>query len=469
MQGKSGMLSSTVVAQRCEEATKGHERPFVVEWDATDLASFEAKAARDTMFVKYEGCKLEVLYQCADPVTPGMLGAYGTPQFTSGTVQGFEVKNEGELYAKLPLGAASLSGRIQAGEQLKLKYFVSGVATTTRDAVYASDLAKVRGCEGATHFVWAYNLGAFELSTAEKSAVEASGGVAGFGAGGKRGHEQQSVGSGGKLESCESQDLRSCRVPIRLALRKVSPGENPISAAPVAAKAGGTEAAPVTGAPEGGGSQAAKAKEHWEDARRKRDQGDGAGCLAAMNRALGFDMRLNDQHKFKEERAICVMASGKCDDGKKDYRAALAAADTKREMQDFQLDHETRDASNLHCPPATAANDADFILRADRDLKAAAKINDAKTCVALIDQISPRHGKLQAVKGNADFDVTGRALARAGNDYDLAAICVAKGTKNCAEGRKQLEKQCAHAPSGCRDIVVTNWKMQVERLKIECK
>jgi hypothetical protein len=468
MQGRSGLLSSTAVAQKCEEAAKGHERPFVVEWDATDLASFEAKAARDTMFVKYEGCKLDVLYQCSDPVTPGALGAYGTPQFTSGTVQAFEVKNEGELYAKLPLGAATLSGRVQAGEQLQLKYFVAGVATTTRDAIYAGDLAKVNGCQGATHFVWAYNIGAFELLSAEHNATEAAAGVGGFGAGGKRGHEQTSVGSGGKLAGCESQDQRTCRVPIRLALRKISPGENPISAAPAPVAKGSDGAG--TPAPAGGGSQASKAKEHWEDARHKLEQGDGAGCLAAMNRALTYDMRLGDQHVFKSERAICVMAAGNCEAGKKDFRAALAASDTKREMQDFQLDRDTRAAANEHCPPASATNEADFVLRADRDLKAAAKINDAKTCVALIDQIAARHGKLQTQeKGAPDFDVIGRALARAGNDYDLAAVCVAKGTKKCGEGLKQLQKQCAHAPSGCLDIVPKNWKMTLDRMKLDCR
>ena len=469
MQGRSGMLSATAAAQKCEEAAKGHERPFVVEWDATDLASFEAKAARDTVFVKYEGCKLEVLYQCSDPVTPGVFGAYGTPQFTSGTVQGFEVKNEGELYAKLPLGAANLSGRVQAGEQLQLKYFVSGVATTTRDALYQSDLAKNACCKGATHFVWAYNLGAFELLTAENNSAEASGGAGAFGAGAKRSHEQKSVGAGGKMSACESQDQRGCRVPIRLALRAISPGDNPLGDASPTVKASTPSS---TGEPAAGsGSAAGEAKQHWDDARKKFEQGDGAGCLAAMNRALSFDMRLSDNHDFKTERAICVMASGKCDEGKKDFRAALAAADIKREQQDWQLDRDTRKVSNKVCPSGGTTNDADFVLRADRELQAAAKVNDAKSCVMLIDAIASRYDKLtQQMKGAPDFDVIGQAQARAGNDYDIAAVCVAKGTKKCADGLKQLEKQCAHSPmQGCKDVVGKSWKNTVERMKLDCR
>ncbi len=103
MQGREGMLSETAIAKKCEEAKEGHDRPFVVEWDATDLASFEATAQQRTLFVKYDGCSLKVLYECRDPVAISRFGTYGPPQFTSGTVQGFDIKNEGELYAKLPL------------------------------------------------------------------------------------------------------------------------------------------------------------------------------------------------------------------------------------------------------------------------------------------------------------------------------------------------------------------------------
>jgi hypothetical protein len=163
------------------------------------------------------------------------------------------------------------------------------------------------------------------------------------------------------------------------------------------------------------------------------------------------------------------MAAGKCDDGKKDYRAALASADIKRELQDFQLDRETRDASNKHCPSGGTTNDADFVLRADRELQAAAKVNDAKTCITLIDAIAARHRKLDS-RGAPDFDVIGRAEARAGNDYDIAALCVAKGTKKCDEGKKQLEKQCARSKfAGCMDAVSGNWARTLERMKLDCR
>jgi hypothetical protein len=458
MQGRAGMLSQTAVAQKCEEAAKGHERPFVVEWDATDLASFEAKAARDTIFVRYEGCKLVVLDRCSDGEVAGKLGAYGTPQFTSGTVQGFEMKNEGDLYAKLPLGAATLSGRVQAGEALSLKYFVSGVAQNTRDAIYTSDLKSHEG--------WAYNLGAFELASLATSSGEAEGSVAGVGAaGGKKSHEEKAVSSGGKLASCETQDQRACRVPIRLALRAVSAGENPITAAPgAAAPKGDGPATPSAGSAEG------QAEAIMKEAHQRYEQGDGQGALDLANKAMGLDSRLRSDFSFKEFRAEAVMLSGKCEDGKRDYRAVLAEQDRKHEKTDFALDRAARKRANEICSAATAIAPGDYITRARREIKAAAAVKDGRRCKALIAGISERTPKLDQSAKNPNFDLDGQASSDAGNSYDPAAICVAESTKKCAEGLAVLKSQCKNSKfSGCEEATAKNWAGTLARMHIDCK
>ena len=78
--GQSALMGKTVAgAKRCDP--KSHDRPFVIEWDATDMSSFEAKAATDVVFVKYEGCNLRVLDGCG-PEVHGMLGAYGAAMKT---------------------------------------------------------------------------------------------------------------------------------------------------------------------------------------------------------------------------------------------------------------------------------------------------------------------------------------------------------------------------------------------------
>ncbi len=469
VQGREGLLSQTAVAQKCEEARSGHEKPFVVEWDATDLASFEAKAARDTVFVKYEGCKLEVLYQCSDPVTAGKLGSYGTPTFTSGTKQGFDIQNQGELYAKLPLGAANLSARIDAGESLHLSYFVAGVATSSREAVFESDMQQYAGCGEATHFVWAYNLGAFELDTVEQSKVEASAEMGVAKLGGDTSHREQIVGSGGKIASCDTQDQRGCRVPIRLVLREITKGQSPVATAPSAPISNGGEgSAALPGAPARSPSQ-----ELWDHANELGEKGDGAGCLEYLEKALAQSLQLRDQHQFKTDHAICTMLAGKCDEGTRDFRAAIAAADIKREKQDFQLDQKTREVANQYCPSGTAKEHADFILRADRELRAAAKVNDGKTCEALIKGIKDHSIAMFKEGQQKDFDVRGRAEARAGNDYDIAASCVARATKKCASAKKVLELQCetleGELVQSCRKAVSASFENKLKSESLECQ
>ncbi len=453
MQGRAGMLSQTAVAQKCDEAKKGHERPFVVEWDATDLASFEAKASRDTVFVRYEGCSLQVLDRCSDANAPGKLGAYGTPTFTSGTIQGFDITNEGELYAKLPLGAANLSGRVQAGESLHLQYYVSGVAQNTRDAIYESDLAGKPGCEGATHFVWAYNLGAFELTSSENVSGEADVSAGMGSAGGKRSSQRRSVSSGGKLSSCESQDQRGCRVPIRLALRPITAGQNPVEASPAVAQGGagkGDEATTVTGE-----SAASNAASLVARAKEKLEAGDGASCVDLLAKAVGFDARLVNDHETKKLRARCVMASGKCADGTRDYRAALAASDTKRELEDWQLDNAAREESNRWCPSAGTTNHADFIVRAYRELKAMEKVKDRRGCERLADGLAEhKKAMLAEMPGMpvAERMKSEQASNLASNGFLLAARCVAAATGKCSDALAVLLKECKTVEtSGCAE------------------
>src|SRR5215472_10771056 len=95
---KNLMDRTTSGQNRCAVA-KSHDRPFVIEWDATDLASFEGKAARDVVFVRYAGCEMQVLDGCSDSI-PGRYGKYNEPTFTSGNVEGVDIADEDELYAK---------------------------------------------------------------------------------------------------------------------------------------------------------------------------------------------------------------------------------------------------------------------------------------------------------------------------------------------------------------------------------
>ncbi len=479
MAGREGMLSKTAVAQKCGEAAHGHDRPFVVEWDATDLASFEAKATRDTMFVDYEGCTLDVIYGCNDPNVQGRLGTYGQPTFTSGTVQGFDVKNEGELYAKLPLGAASLSARVAAGEELHLKYFVSGVATSTRDSVYRGEIQKYPGCAKATHFVWAYNVGAFSLDSKENSSGELKAGVGSANAGGDRSHEQSELARGGDIASCTTQDQRACRVPIRLALRPITDGENPNDQRAVPVPVGtfdGTASPPVpaaAGMHDFSSSPAGQAHALIEEAMRKMTAGDGTACLNLYKRALGIDARQAEHMGY--QIAECTMLSGDCEEGTKQMRAVLASRDTNRTMLDAELDRQARDIANRSCPSSTAKNVVDLVLRTANEMGKAKAAGDGEACRAKFEAIDSK-----IVEADKDDRASrqdrkpGTAMPPWGAGTGALAAgaeCIAKAT-SCSEGLKYYKRYYArvlHDMKGTDKIAEQSWGTMMKLGNLKCK
>ncbi len=170
--GQSQLMGQTFAGQnKCNP--EDHERPFVIEWDATDMSSFESLAKRDVVVVRYEGCKLRILDGCRDDSVPGAYGSYRPVSWTAGSLERVEIGSEADLYAKLPLGVGELGGRVAGGEKFRMEYFVAGTRNATRPGIYRGDLADNPGCQGATHFVYGYNLGAFALGSTSESSLSA--------------------------------------------------------------------------------------------------------------------------------------------------------------------------------------------------------------------------------------------------------------------------------------------------------
>ncbi len=333
--GQSNLMDQTVAGQdACDP--DNHKRPFIIEWDATDMSSFEQIVANDIVVVKYEGCSLTVLDECRNQSIRGSQGSYLPPEWTSGSLETIDISNEGELYAKLPLGSASLGGRVSGGERFHMEYYVAGTRQATRDAVYQADLASNQGCEGATHFVHGYNLGAFALGSASELNTEAGGSAYGFGAGGSTASKRSADKKGGDLATCKSdsaQEIQGCKAPIRLSLRAVREGENPDKEAmtqpddDASLNAAGQVAAKV--------DATANSRALLESAMAKIIAGDGKGCLGDLDGHDKLDpSRISTDPKspYSHTRSRCLMAAGKCDAGKKlmtDYFAAQGAMDAK--------------------------------------------------------------------------------------------------------------------------------------------
>ena len=345
--GGGGDLYGKTFAGQNKCNPKNVDRPFIIDWDATDQSSFQAQAQNDVVFVRYEGCALKVLYGCRDDSVKGAFGSYKGVEWTSGGVESIDIHDEGELYAKLPLGAASLGGRVSSGEKFHMEYYVSGTRTATRDHVYREDLAKNPACAGATHFAYQFNLGAFALASTSKLKGEVNGSFFGFGTGGASSNESSADKKGGDLASCKADSaniVEACKVPVRLTLREISSESNPIVAAGGAPES--DAALNLAGKVKAESDQEKKAAEHLLAANDKLGAKDGKGCVAELDQHDALDPRPSTMSTNPKAydvaivRAKCLDLEGKCDAGRELLRKAL---DAKGDLAPKALDRKTEE------------------------------------------------------------------------------------------------------------------------------
>ncbi|MCA9646614.1 MAG: hypothetical protein KC492_38270 [Myxococcales bacterium] len=421
------MDQTTAGRDRCMLQPDGDSRVFVVEWDATDLASFEAAAQDDVVFVQLENCQLRVLYGCKDEALHGRYGRYDQIQATSGTREGFDIRDQTELSAKLPLGAVSLGGQVSSDRGLKLSYFVAGQRRALRDDVYREEIKANDRCASATHFISSYDLGAFELYSASQQELKANAAVAGFGAEGKQRGAHSLLKHGGKLDSCDTHTQTECRVPIRLTARAVRPGVRP------AASSAGLTPEQAAAA---GDSAAVKAQGQMNammlrlSAERKEALGDGVGCLQDLERADATDSIGANEHRFRMVRAWCTMRAGRCDEGKKLAREALAAQDRQAmtpRMSDAQLGALVDQHAQAKCVTSGGMSAPDRMMRALPGLQASLAAQDGPGCVKAGDEIA---AALKSLKGPPDGAMKGGVMALLG-----AARCAGEA-KLCKDAKR---------------------------------
>jgi hypothetical protein len=419
--GQSKLMDESFAAQNACNPDD-HTRPFIIEWDATDMSSFESLAATDIVIVKYEGCKMRVLDECKNDSIRGSQGAYKPPEWTSGSLETLDIHNEGELYAKLPLGQATLGGRVAGGERFHMEYYVAGTVYATRDAVYRDDLASNPGCDTATHFVYGYNLGAFALGSANELKTEVGGSMYGFGAGGKTSKGSKAEKKGGELAACTSDaatEVKGCKTPIRLNLRSIRDGENP----EVAVMAAPDDAASMSAA----GvintklEMSDEARAHYEAANQKAVANDGKGCL----KELDAHDKLDANHKSTDPksylamlRAQCVMKSGKCEPGKAQMRKTLEATQQVA-LAPEHLDKMVESYAGMWCQ-GDSMSERDQLLQALQKLTNAAFTSreDVKFCDdtwAKIKKLAPK------VKPKDDDD--SQIINLEGSLYSMVPLC----------------------------------------------
>jgi hypothetical protein len=225
---------------RCS-VKKSQANPLVVEWPSADRATLEARSRRAIVPVRYVGCEMEVLRQCA------IAGQYAYTALNK-QKESMVVRDVDELYAKLPLGAAGLEGTLRSAGSLGLAMTMVGRYEWTGSPRY-KDL-QGQDCERATHVVSALIVGAFDFFSGKDSEVGAGVALAGVGAGGKTITKRETINEAGDESACARSTTKDveppndCGATLRVEVMPIA--DAPAFAADVPAQAA---PAPVATAP----------------------------------------------------------------------------------------------------------------------------------------------------------------------------------------------------------------------------
>jgi hypothetical protein len=163
-----------------------------------------------------------------------------------------------------------------------------------------------------------------------------------------------------------------------------------------------------------------------QSATRKSALKDGAGCLMDLDRATTLDPKVEARGNLGIIRATCEMQAGKCDQGKRRYRLAVAAA--APQLTPEQLDQSTSSQASRFCI-ASQGTPLEKANRAAVAIIEAYHKHDARTCadqgralqealgrVAPVDESDKREWGSHMDK----LKLAGECLARNGGDCTAA-------------------------------------------------
>jgi tetratricopeptide (TPR) repeat protein len=172
---------------------KSQSRPLIVEWNSADRQELESKVRQGVVAVRYQGCEMDVLERCT---IPARYGYQGTTRAQDRVV----MKDEDDLYAKLPVGAAGLEAKLQRSGQLTVDMNLVGRYEAQRATVSADDLQG--DCTGATHFIYALSVGAFDFYAGADADVGGGVSVGNVGGGASSTASRETLTKNGDPDAC---------------------------------------------------------------------------------------------------------------------------------------------------------------------------------------------------------------------------------------------------------------------------
>jgi TolA-binding protein len=232
----------TIDANDDQQATckvaKDPLNPLIIEWPGTSKVDLDVRSQHGLVAVSYAGCTLKVLPSC------DLGGRYALTKVTPARDR-MEMSTASDLYARLPLGAASLKAELATGSRLELDYVAVG------QRLADAEPSPPRGvCAGATHYVRSITVGAYSLDATATGSAGAGVDVAGAGLGGGRREGAKRVRGSGDVDACATRpDDPSCSAVIQLSLMPL-PNAEPYVVAETSPKAAPAPREPSQPAPQ---------------------------------------------------------------------------------------------------------------------------------------------------------------------------------------------------------------------------
>ena len=194
---------------RCHVAAS-QSSPLVTEWPASEKANLEVLLTTGAVAVAFSCCSKRVLPDCR------VRGAYRWTRTTPAS-DSLEINDADELFAKLPLGAASLEGELKRSGKLSVQTTVAGQLRLEGGGV--ADVPREGPCAQATHVVSALSLGAFALKAGGAGNASAGVTIASVGTGIKHENSADLLRSAGDFDSCsqgtDQGPHANCASPIQ--------------------------------------------------------------------------------------------------------------------------------------------------------------------------------------------------------------------------------------------------------------
>jgi hypothetical protein len=180
------------------------DKPLIVEWPSADRLELEARAKEGPVVVHYSGCEMRMLSSCR--VDGRYVFTPTTPK--SDTIA---IRDTDELYATIPIGAASFEGKLEKYGQLNVAMTMVGRLATTEPDVGRSQLSG--SCKDATHVISGLTVGAFEFYAGADASVGASADVVVAEAGGASRASHHTFTRDGSREACRTATEKDTAPP----------------------------------------------------------------------------------------------------------------------------------------------------------------------------------------------------------------------------------------------------------------